>query len=110
MAGITGNIWKWLEIPGYGWNQADINFSSASGRSFFSSFWPYVPYLKILRQNRAYFKFSTQTRKFQSGPCKIYSIGSRKSDFCKILHDEGGGGVQQKVTMDDKTWEAGGES
>ena len=33
--------------------------------------------------------------------------GSPKSDFCKILHDKGGRGVQQKVTNDDKTLSGG---
>ena len=33
--------------------------------------------------------------------------GSPKSDFCKILHDKGGGGVRQKVTNDDQILEGG---
>ena len=54
--------------------QADINFSSASGHSCSNIS---AVFEKKLRQNRAYFKFWTQTRKFQSAPRKIYSMASQ---------------------------------
>ena len=56
--------------------QADINFSSASGRSY-SNILASRAVFENLRQNKEYLKFLTQTHKFQSGPRKIYSMASQ---------------------------------